>query len=287
MKLQIVDTRRKTRRITMTYKMFVSDLDGTLLDDNHKISKENIAAIKKLEAKGVKFVIATGRIKFILEDFLDQVDYKMPLIWSNGSAVSGLQGETLYTEEIPVDVARRVIQLSRNYKVDYMLHTLEGIVGETTEGRIQGLKDYNDSVIEAYRIPLNADKDLYDHLEKYNILKFSISSHDHGELVAFQKIVKQNIKEVHAVFSDPTLLDINAPKASKGEAVLKLAAQYNIEAHEIVAIGDNENDISMLKVSGLPLTLEDAKDSVKKFAKYVTKSNNASGVADAIERFVL
>lgn len=271
----------------MKYKMFISDLDGTLLDDNHKISKENIAAIKKIEAKGIKFVIATGRTKFILEDFLERVDYKMPLIWSNGSAVSGLEGEILYTEEIPAELARAVIDLSRKYNVDYLIHTLEAIVGETTDGGIQGLKEYNNNVKEAYRIPLNTDNNLYDHLEKYNILKISVSSEDTEELADFQELVKENIKGVHAAFSGPTLLDINAPNASKGEAALRLAAKYNIEPHEIVAIGDNENDISMLKVCGLPLTLENARDSVKKIAKHVTKSNNSSGVADAIERFVL
>ena len=168
-----------------------------------------------------------------------------------------------------------------------MIHTLEGIASETIGSRTQALKDYNDTVKEAYRIPLKIDKDLYDNLGKYNLLKVSLSSDDHKELVAFQEIVKQNIKEVHAAFSAPTLLDINAPKASKGEAVLKLAAKYHIEPHEIIAIGDNENDIAMLKVCGLPLTLENARDTVKKIAKYVTKSNNANGVADAIERYVL
>ncbi|HHX61884.1 MAG TPA: HAD family phosphatase [Epulopiscium sp.] len=271
----------------MTYKMFVSDLDGTLLDDNHKISKENIEAIKKLEEKGIKFVIATGRTKFILEDILEKVDYKMPLIWSNGSAVSDIQGKILYTEEISVKVAREVIALSRNYNVDYMIHTLEEIIGESSEGRIQGLQDYNDTVKEEYKIPLKADKFLYDHLEKYNILKISLSAENRKQLEEFQNIIKHNIKQVNAVFSHPTLLDINATNSSKGAAVLEIAAQYNIAPHEIIAIGDNENDISMLKVCGLPLTLDNARDSVKAFAKHVTRDNNSSGVADAIERFVL
>lgn len=273
--------------MTMKYKMFVSDLDGTLLNDENKISKENIEAIKELEAEGIKFVIATGRTKFILEDYLETVDYKMPLIWSNGSAVSGLQGEILYTEEISVELARKVISLAHAYKIDYMIHTLEGLVGETTEGRLEGLKDYNANVKKEHRIPLKADKDLYDHLERYNILKISLSTDNSEDLAVFQKVITQDIEEVHAVFSDPRLLDINALNASKGQAVLNLAAKFNIEPHEIVTIGDNENDISMLEVCGLPLSLDNAGDHIKSFAKHITKDNNNSGVADGIRRFVL
>lgn len=287
MKWKIDDTRRKSRRITMKYKMFVSDLDGTLLDDNHRISEENIKAIKELDQQGIKFVIATGRTKFILEDILEKVDYKMPLIWSNGSAVSDLQGEIVYTEEISVKIAREVIELARHYKIEYMIHTLEEIVGESAGGRIQGLKDYNEQAKKEHRIPLKEDKLLYDHLENYHILKISLSADNMTMLREVQDKIAQNIKQVHAVLSGPTLLDINATNASKGVAILKLAAKYNIKPHEIVVIGDNENDISMFEVSGLPLTLENASDYVKQFAKHVTKDNNASGVADAIRRFVL
>lgn len=271
----------------MQYKMFVSDLDGTLLNDNNKISKENIEAIKKLEDRGLKFVIATGRTKYILEDYLELVDYKMPLIWSNGSAVSDIDGSTLYTEEISPEIARKVIDLSREYDVEYMIHTLEGLVGESEEGRRAGLEEYNNSVKEEYRIPLITDPMLYDNLEQHNLLKISLTADTDEELAKVQENMAQNIKEINAAFSGEALLDINATGASKGAAVLKLAEKYNIKPNEIITIGDNENDISMFKASGLPLTLDNAHDSIKGFAKYVTRDNNSNGVADAIERFVL
>ncbi len=178
----------------MKYKMFVSDLDGTLLDDNSKISKENIEAIKKLEAKGVKFVIATGRTKYILEDYLELVDYKMPLIWSNGSAVSDIDGRTLYTEEISPEVARAVIDLSREYDVEYMIHTLGGLAGESSVGRKEGIEEYNNSVKREYRIPLITDPMLYDNLEQHKLLKISLVADTDDELARIQEKIRQNIK---------------------------------------------------------------------------------------------
>lgn len=271
----------------MKYKMFVSDLDGTLLSDDHKISKENIKAIKELEAKGVKFVVATGRTKYILEDFLEILDYKMPFIWSNGSAVSDAMGETLYTEEIEIEVAKNIIKLAHEHKIDYMIHTLDGLVSEHNNPRILELEHYNEGVKEEHRIPLKTDKLLSNRLEHYELLKISVSSETSQALCEFQEIINGNIEQINAVFSASTLLDITAKKASKGQAVLKLAAKYNIDPKEIIAIGDNENDLSMLEICGLPLTLENGVDSVKEIAKYITKNNNSSGVADAIQRFVL
>ena len=271
----------------MKYKLFVSDLDGTLLNDHHKISADNIRAIKQLDKKGIKFVIATGRTKYILEDYLETLDYKMPLIWSNGSAVSDVDGEILYTSQISVSLAEQLIDLAARYDVTYMIHTLEGITATDQNRRIRGLQRYNKSVIAAHQIPISIDQNLYHNLDKYTRLKLSISAEDEADLKAFQTAVTDNIDGVIAVFSDPTLLDITAKEATKGAAVLKLAAKYNIKPEEIVSIGDNENDLSMLAISGLPLTLENGIQMVKDQARYITKSNNHSGVADAIERFVL
>ena len=267
--------------------MFVSDLDGTLLDDDHKISKENKEAIKDLQDQGIKFVVATGRTKYILEDFLEQVDYKMPYIWSNGSAISQANGETWHTEQIPVKTVQQIIKLAHEHDIDYMIHTLDGLVAEHLDGRLENLRKYNESVKKEHQIPLTADPALYDNLESYTRLKFSANSESSQVLYEFQKIISEKIKGVNVVFSEATLLDVTAKDASKGAAVLKIAADYNIKPEEIVVIGDNENDISMFEVCGLALTLENAKDPIKAAASGVTKNNNDSGVADAIRRFVL
>lgn len=271
----------------MKYKIFICDLDGTLLNDEGQIPANNVKAIKKLEASGIKFVIATGRSKYVLEDFLDTLDYKGPIIWSNGSAVSDKNGETLYTEKLPVDLARDVMTLASEYDVEYMLHTVDGIVGPSNIKRIQGYKRYNKQAKKAHQIPIIIDESLYDNLEDYDILKFSTNSANKQKLYDFQTYLKKNMKEVDPAFAGPAILDIMIKKATKGAGVKALAEQYNIRLEEIITIGDNENDISMLEISGLSLVPEHAKDSVKKFAHHITKDNNVGAVADAIERFVL
>lgn len=271
----------------MKYKMFVSDLDGTLLDDKKQISKENIKAIKALEEKGIKFVVATGRTKYFLGDFLDIIDYKMPLITSNGSVVTSMSGEVLFAEEISAEIARDIIDITREHQIEFIIHTLDGIVGEKDEGTMAFLKKYNSKMDKSNRVPLFLNEDLYDDLEEYGILKLSTRDKDPNKLRIFRQAIKHYTDQTNAVFSEDVILDITSKQASKGMAVMRLAKKYNIKPEEIVTIGDSENDLSMLEVCGLPLTLENGSDLIKKAAKHITKDCNDSGVADAINRFVL
>ena len=271
----------------MNYKMFVSDLDGTLLNNNHKISSENIRAINALREKGIKFIVATGRSKYMLEDYLDIIDYKGPFIWSNGAAVSDAEGEVLWAKELEVEDSTKIMNLAREYNMDYVVYTLDGIVGIKQEGRLKRLDFYNKKVKKEHRIPLKVDRSLDVNLHKYRIIKFCFYSEDSDALHKFQKIISENLQTVSGVFSHPTLLDVTRKDATKGEAVLELARQYKIDPKEIAAIGDNQNDISMLKVCGLPLTLENAVDGAKAVAAHITKDNHAAGVADAIDKYIL
>lgn len=271
----------------MTYKMFVCDLDGTLLNNDHKISKDNIKAIKALEEKGVKFIVATGRTKYMLEDYLETIDYKRPIIWSNGAAISDTRGTILQAKEIAIKDSRKIMELAQQYHMDYVVYTLDGIVGTGRKGRMKRLEDYNETVKKEYRIPLTFDKMLSSNLHKHKVIKFSFSSEDSTALQEFQKAIYLNLNALSSVFSHDTLLDVTRKDATKGEAALYLAKYYDIKPEEIVAIGDQQNDMSMLEVSGLALTLENAVDAVKKIATHVTKDNHSSGVAYAINRYIL
>ncbi len=271
----------------MTYKMFVCDLDGTLLDDQKLISNENLKAIKALEENGIKFIVATGRTKYMLEDFLDIIENKNPVIWSNGGAVSDHIGDNLWANQLPVEDSRKLIELADEHRMNYAVYTLNGVVGPGLNGRIQSLKRYNAKVNKDHKIPLKLDNMLYNNLHHYDIIKFSFSVEDHRTLSEFKTLVNTRIKSVNGVFSDATLLDVTRQDVSKGVAVLKLAQSYNIQPEEIAVMGDNENDLSMLEICGLPLTLENGIDSLKQIAKHITKDNNSSGVAYAINNYIL
>jgi len=271
----------------MIYKMFICDLDGTLLNNDHKISEENVKAIRALEEKGIKFIVATGRTKYMLEDYLETIDYKRPIIWSNGAAISDMDGNILQAKEITIKDSKKIIELAQQYHMDYVVYTLDGMVGTGQKGRIKRLEDYNKSVKKEYRIPLTFDKMLSSNLHKYRIIKFSFSSENPKALQEFQQVVSLNLNTLSGVFSHSTLLDVTRKDATKGEATLYLAKHYDINPKEMVAIGDQQNDISMLQVAGLALTLENAVDAVKEIAAHITKDNHSSGVAYAIERYIL
>ena len=271
----------------MSCKMFVSDLDGTLLDNDHKISNENIEAIQALEEKSIKFIVATGRTKYMLEDYLDSVNYEGPFIWSNGAAISDTTGKVLLSKKLAVEDSKQLMDLAHEYKVDFVVYTLDGIVAEEEKGRMERLARYNESVKKEHRIPLTIDPMLYDNLHNYPVIKFSFSSKDSEALHQFQGVVNEKVEAINGVFSHPILLDVTRKDATKGEAVLELAKHYKIDPKEIAAIGDNQNDVSMLEVCGISITLENAVESAKQVAKHITKDNHSSGVAHAIKEYIL
>ena len=268
----------------MSIKLVAIDIDGTLVNNNREITPEVFEAIQKAKAAGVKIVIATGRpllgVKNILEslNLLDAGDY---VITYNGALVQATAtGEAFIDEPLTYDDYLDIEMESRRLKTPLHLITISTIC---THNR--NISKY--SINEAYITGLPLKYRTAEEMAKHEIIKMMYIDEPEKLDETITKLPQRFKERYTIVKSTPFYLEILNKNASKGLAVQHLAEKLGISHEETMAIGDEENDRSMLEAVGNPVVMANGNPELKKIAKYITKSNEASGVAHAINEWVL
>lgn len=268
----------------MSIKLVAIDIDGTLVNNNREITPEVFEAIQKAKAAGVKIVIATGRpllgVKNILEslNLLDTGDY---VITYNGALVQATAtGEAFIDEPLTYDDYLDIEMESR--RLDTPLHS---ITMSTIYTHNRNISKY--SINEAYITGLPLKYRTAEEMSKHEIIKMMYIDEPEKLDATIAKLPQRFRERYTIVKSTPFYLEILNKNASKGLAVQHLAEKLGISHEETMAIGDEENDHSMLEAVGNPVVMANGNPELKKIAKYITKSNEESGVAHAINEWVL
>lgn len=268
----------------MSIKLVAIDIDGTLVNNNREITPEVFEAIQKTKAAGVKIVIATGRpllgVKNILEslNLLDTGDY---VITYNGALVQATAtGEAFIDEPLTYDDYLDIEMESR--RLDTPLHS---ITMSTIYTHNRNISKY--SINEAYITGLPLKYRTAEEMSKHEIIKMMYIDEPEKLDATIAKQPQRFRERYTIVKSTPFYLEILNKNASKGLAVQHLAEKLGISHEETMAIGDEENDRSMLEAVGNPVVMANGNPELKKIAKYITKSNEESGVAHAINEWVL
>lgn len=268
----------------MSIKLVAIDIDGTLVNNNREITPEVFEAIQKAKAAGVKIVIATGRpllgVKNILEslNLLDAGDY---VITYNGALVQATAtGEAFIDEPLTYDDYVDIEMESRRLKTP-----LHSITMSTIYTHNRNISKY--SINEAYITDLPLKYRTAEEMAKHEIIKMMYIDEPEKLDETITKLPQRFKERYSIVKSTPFYLEILNKNASKGLAVQHLAEKLGISHEETMAIGDEENDRSMLEAVGNPVVMANGNPELKKIAKYITKSNEASGVAHAINEWVL
>ncbi|XOQ35945.1 MAG: Putative phosphatase YxeH [Lactococcus sp.] len=268
----------------MSIKLIAIDIDGTLVNNNREITPEVFEAVQKAKAAGVKIVIATGRpllgVQNILEalNLLDAGDY---VITYNGALVQATAtGEAFIDEPLTYDDYLDIEMESRRLKTP-----LHSITMSTVYTHNRNISKY--TINEAYITGLPLKYRTAEEMAKHEIIKMMYID-DPDKLDATIAKLPQRFRERYTIVkSTPFYLEILNKNASKGLAVQHLAEKLGISYEETMAIGDEENDRSMLEAVGNPVVMANGNPELKKIAKYITKSNEDSGVAHAINEWVL
>lgn len=258
-------------------KILFSDMDGTLLTNDKKISDENNAAIRRYTEAGGKFGIATGRSENIAAPFLKDLPLAFPAILYNGAAVYDFKEEKfLYRAEIP---RKLVIEL-----VTLAMEVYPEICAEVyTNGIIQLL---NPKGVMDHYIPNENQKYEYKTLDDFG---WCIKLLFYGENEKL-KTVERRLYEVtggkgfRSTFSAPYYLEILPEGASKGTALEWIFANCDIDPEESAAIGDFYNDVSLLATASIGAAPANAPQDVQASADVIVADNEHSAVADFIER---
>lgn len=271
-------------------RMLAFDLDGTTITQHKNLSAENKAALIKAHEKGVVLVPATGRMK----EFLPEVVLALPgvryVITSNGGAVYDLlENRVIHQRLIPNEKARRVQKILNEYDV-YVEYYRNGSA-ITKRGYPERAEHFGLPEIKILFIKSNGYElvDDFDEMlavsglcpEKINLPYLSSEIYD--EL--WQKL--DSLGGLRLTTSIRDNIEINSIEAHKGEAVLALAEQLGFAADEVMAVGDNGNDVTMLQAAGYSVAVGDGAPSALAAAKYITAPHDENGLAAAIEKFIL
>lgn len=277
----------------MKYKMIFIDMDGTLLGKNKKISQFNKDIIKKAHDKGVEIVVTTGRLYNNAAYFSNILGVSSPVIAANGAVVINKKtNEIIYEREITKEDCINIYDILTKCKLPFNFHTTNKIYCSNwinrigTEILMSKQKCFEHLNIEYITVKSRDEWIKVFEKENGSMAKcIALSTNTKKVIEARAKIEK--LSNVVTFASGGHSLEINCKGVSKGNAVKVLAKKFGINREEVICIGDNENDISMIEFAGLGIAMGNAIDKVKDAADYITDTNKNNGVGKAIEKFIL
>jgi Cof subfamily protein (haloacid dehalogenase superfamily) len=274
----------------MSYKLFVADMDGTLLNDHKELSNKDIQAIKKLQDTGIKFAVATGRHDSMIKSYLKHLDLHVPVISCNGAIVREPFSDQIFlAETLPKEQSLQVIDICKECNASFHIYGHESIFGEKLNHKMLYYHNLNKTlpsdeqtklviVPDSKDIVLNGSEPLY---------KFLIISDREKDLLDIIDRLAE-IDGLNVTQSMPMLCDVMKEGITKAYALQRLSESLGIKREEIAAIGDQHNDIDLIEYAGLGIAVANAEDALKEKADVVTTaSNNQDAVSEAIERFLL
>lgn len=268
--------------IKRNIKLIVVDLDGTLLNDEHKVSKRNKEAIQKAIEQGVKVILATGKTRTSTESVIAALNLDTPGVFVQGLILYNADGSVRQEHTLDSEAARKVIQYAETKGFDVIAYSGNRLVTKTLTDSVKKITDFGEPTPEAIGSLIN-------HVHTLKVHKLIIVGGNQRQLKALRWQLDQQLGGSVA-FTDGgvlTSLEVLPKGASKGQGVKTLLRQLAAKPENVMAIGDAENDVSLLEAVGFGVAVANASEKTKAVAVEVVSSNNDDGVAEAIERFVL
>jgi Cof subfamily protein (haloacid dehalogenase superfamily) len=276
----------------MPIRLIAIDLDGTLLNSRSEVSPANRQALQAATARGVEVAVVTGRRSHSARKFLDQVPCPVTLISSNGALITLASGEAVYRNFLPREVAQQVLEVTRDYRPYVAL--LFDIPGR---GQVMMQNGAVSTGPLAWYLAQSRDC-----LEQVPELEAVLTTDPvqvlfggpPASIEPVQPLLEASPAgaSIHLTWTkylirNTSLLDVMNRGCSKGSALVFWAAHRGIDRSEVMAIGDNFNDLEMLEFAALPVLMANSTPGLARANWRVTLSNDQDGVAAAIHSYVL
>lgn len=264
----------------MNYKLIVTDMDGTLLNNEHEISEENKNALINASENGIHIAIATGRIYESTIKYAKILGVKAPIICCNGALVKEESGNIIYENALDYSICESIIDILDKNKVYYQCFTADTIF---TPYINEWLRKYQ--MQEDLNIKIVENSDIKSEIKGHDILKFLVIEENSDTLNKVQNDLKE-FNDIEITKSFYNNIEIMSKGVNKGTAVENLAKYLNVKQDEVITFGDNYNDLAMIKYAGMGVAMGNAEDIVKENASYITCKNHENGVAKALEELL-
>jgi len=285
----------------MKIRLIALDLDGTLLNSRGELSARNREAVARARERGARVALVTGRRFRDARPLALELGLDVPVIAHNGALTKHARTlETVAARLMPAEAALRVVRLGRAHGADALVsddHVGAGLLvyDHVSEGNTALAKyiAWSRRVVgeEAAR-SIRRVESLEEYLD-HDPLHVAFS----GGCAAMERLAGEmrrelggSVKLLLTLYPKPdfALLDVLHPEASKGAGLAAVAEEYGLTAAEVLAVGDNHNDLEMIEYAGTGVLMGNAEPALDPRGRFHrTASNDEDGVALAIERFVL
>jgi Cof subfamily protein (haloacid dehalogenase superfamily) len=257
-------------------KLVVSDVDGTLLTRDKRITDAAKAAVAKLRVANIGFTIVSSRPTIGMTFLIEPLALSLPFGAFNGSSIVDPQLRPIEQHLIPAETARRAIDLLEQFGVEIWLFTNEQWLIRDPHGEYVGHEQraikHDPAVVGSFAPWLNG------------ACKIVGTSSDPALLMRCEAAMRQAVgTEATAVRSQTYYLDITPPGRDKGTFVAAIEARLDLSPEAVATIGDMQNDLPMFARTGLSFAMGNATDEIKRLATHVTASNEEDGFAKAVE----
>ncbi len=273
----------------MPYKLLALDLDGTLLDEQCRIPATTVEKLRLAQEKGVVVTLATGRMWVSTRTYATDLQISHPLITYNGALIRDAHGrETLYESLVSAELIRDLIAYCKSEQLYLQLYgndeiVIEKRVAETEidpDLKFASCRELGDFTAYLARPDTTA-------LAGSPKMMIAVTRDRVDQIPRIRSELQTRFPELNVVQSRPWLLEILSPGVSKAAALEILAKSLGISRDEAIAVGDSDNDISMVSWAGLGAAVQNATPELVKVAKYLASAPSYRGVEEIIDKFIL
>lgn len=268
----------------MAIKLIAIDIDGTLVNNRKQLTQHTIDTITKARQQGIKVVLCTGRPITGVAQYLAPLDISGDneyVVTFNGSLAQTISGKAIVSHNITLNDYIDLETIARKSNIHFHMETLDHIYTANRD-----ISPY--TIAESFLVQMPVRYRTPEEITDDITISKGMFVDDPKLLATFIKNFPAELKErFYVVQSEPYFFEAMNKKASKGNAVAELATQLGFQPEEVMAIGDQGNDLTMVEYAGTGVAMGNGIEPLKNIAQFITKTNEEDGVAYAIEKFAL
>ncbi len=275
--------------MTPPIRLLAIDIDGTLLNSQFQIAQADIAALRRAHESGVEVMLVTGRRHAFAMPMAEQLGFDLWLISSNGAVTRSLGGESFHRDLLPAQTCRVLCSAMRDFRGNMVItfdqETKGALVLERMDELTTSIQRWLEKNMQYIDFVIPIEQALTtDPVQAMFCGTITRMCEALDQLEGSGLLQHTTVLRTEYPLRDLTIVDVLNRDCSKGHAVSRWAAHRGIAREQVMAIGDNYNDVEMLAFAGQPFIMGNASEELKARGWPVTLSNDQCGVAAAIDR---
>jgi len=273
---------------TSSIRLLATDIDGTLLNPQFQISEGDLAALRRAHAAGIEIVLVTGRRHTFALPIAKQLGFDLWLISSNGAVTRSLSGETFHRDLMPAEVCRQLCGAMQEFRGNTVLtfdrETKGAIVLERLDELGASIRRWLEKNMEFIEFVVPIEKALV--TDPVQAMFCGTVARMNVALQVLQRSGmdgRVTILRTEYPERDLSMIDVLNAECSKGHALERWASHRGLRREEVMAVGDNHNDVEMLEFAGHPVIMGNACEELRARGWRITGGNHECGLAAALE----